>query len=63
MNSERIDVECPECDRPFKVTMQDVIRGRSVRCPSGHSFQLEDEGGEIAKMERELRNIDKDFRF
>lgn len=63
MSSERIDVECPECDLNFKVTMHDVIRGRSVRCPSGHAVRLKDEGGEIAKMERELRKLDQNFRF
>lgn len=63
MASQRIDVECPECDRKFKVTMQDVINGRSVRCPVGHSVRLKDEGGAAGKLERELKKIDKGFSF
>lgn len=63
MPSERVSADCPECGRSFSITIQDVIRGRKVSCPGGHQVQLVDEGGEAAKMERELRKIDPNFRL
>lgn len=63
MATERLSADCPECGRGFSTTMQDVIRGRKVPCPSGHQVQLVDEGGEAAKLERELRKIDPGFRL
>ncbi len=63
MSSQQIAIDCPECSRSLCVGVQDIIRGRSVRCPSGHSIRLHDEGGKLAKAERDLRKLDKDFRF
>lgn len=63
MSSERTDAQCPECNGKFKVSMQDAMRGRLARCPRGHLVHLKDEGGQIGKLERELRKIDEDFRF
>lgn len=63
MASERLDFECPECGRAFKATLQDVIHGRTVRCPKSHSVKLVDEGGETRKVEGKLRKLDPKFRL
>jgi predicted Zn finger-like uncharacterized protein len=35
--TEKVDLECPECGTKFQVTAAEAAKGK-VRCPKGHSF-------------------------
>lgn len=54
-----LDIDCPECGGKVRFSLQDVARGRTVRCSRGHSVTLKDEGGGAAKADKSLKDLDK----
>ena len=61
---------CPECGAKVRVKLEDLAKGRTVRCPRGHLVKLEDVGGgareaqkSLDDIEKSLRKIDKNFKF
>jgi hypothetical protein len=57
-----LDLDCPECGGRVKYSLQDVAKGRTVRCSRGHSVTLVDEGGGAAKADKALRDLDKSIK-
>lgn len=50
--------KCPECGATLKFTMTDVARGKTVRCPRGHSVKLVDGGG-ARRAKKSMDDLDK----
>ena len=59
---QEFDIECPECQSKLRVSLEDVAKQRTVRCPQGHSIKLVDEGGGFRKAEKSLSDLDKAIR-
>lgn len=57
-----MDTDCPACGGKVRFSLQDVAKGRTVRCSRGHSVTLKDEGGGAAQVDRSLRDLDKSIR-
>jgi predicted Zn finger-like uncharacterized protein len=48
--------ECPECKAAFKITLEDVVRQRTIPCPGCRTaIKLEDKDGKVAKTLRAFR--------
>lgn len=56
------DVDCPVCDAPATVTVSDVAEQRKVSCRLGHAFELVDEGGGAAQVDKTMKDLDKALR-
>lgn len=54
-----LDTDCPRCGGTVRYSLDDLARGRTKRCPRGHSVTLVDEGGGAAKANKALRDLDK----
>lgn len=50
--------KCP-CGATLKFTMTDVARGKTVRCPRGHSVKLVDDGGGARMAKKSMDDLDK----
>lgn len=65
------DELCPECGAKVRVKLEDIAKGRTLRCTRGHSVKIEDDVGGGARkaqrllddLEKSLRGIDKNFKF
>jgi predicted nucleic acid-binding Zn ribbon protein len=57
--SDKLEAECPDCGAKLRFTLDDVAKQRSVRCSSGHSVELQDEGGGARKAAKSLSDLDK----
>lgn len=56
---DNIDVPCPECGKKVKCTLADIAKQRTIRCASGHSVKLVDEGKGAAKASKALKDLEK----
>lgn len=54
-----LDIDCPECGAPVRVSMRDVARERMVRCRNAHAISLVDEGGGARSADRALADLDR----
>lgn len=54
-----LDTDCPSCGSKVGFSLDDLARGRTVRCARGHSVTLKDEGGGAAKAGNALRDLDE----
>ncbi len=59
LNSEDIEVECPECNAPIKVTVGEARRDPTRRCPNGH--QVSFEASSLDRAVRQAEKAMKDF--
>lgn len=50
--------DCPDCGGKVRYTLQDVARGRTVRCSRGHAVTLKDGGG-AAAADKAARDLDR----
>lgn len=57
-----LEIDCPECGGRVRYGLQDVARERTVRCSRGHSVTFKDKGGEAAKADKGLRDLDKSIK-
>lgn len=57
-----LEINCPECGNKVSVTLQDVAKGRGVRCRAGHSFKVVDQGGGARKAQKSLDDLDRALR-
>lgn len=57
-----IDRSCPLCGSALRITLEDVERERTVRCPNGHDVRLLDKNNGAQKLDRELRKLDRTMR-
>lgn len=54
-----LDTDCPDCGGQVRFSLDDLAKGRTVRCSRGHSVTLKDEGGGAAKASKALKDLDK----
>jgi hypothetical protein len=52
MDVEVPGVECRECGSAMKVTVEDIAKQRTKRCPRGHAVQMKDQGGGVGKVNK-----------
>jgi hypothetical protein len=65
-NDERLDFNCPGCDAPVKITLGEARRSPTMRCPNGHTIDIDasDLDRKTKEVERAMRDLDrtlKDF--
>lgn len=52
---------CPECGRTIKTTVGDGRRNRSIRCPGGHTIEVE--GSDLDRATRRMeQSVDRILR-
>lgn len=57
---DKFEIDCPSCGQgTVKFSLSDVASRRTVRCGRGCRVELEDEGGNARKAERELQKLDR----
>lgn len=56
-----VPVACPGCGATFKVALRDIRDGRTVRCPTGHSIRLTEQGNGIGQVDRALDDLHRAF--
>lgn len=58
-----LEFPCPECGRNVKTTVGEGRRNRSIRCPGGHTIEVEGSGLDSAtrQMEQKLDKIMRRF--
>ena len=60
-DADAFEVDCPDCGSTVKTTVRAARRRRSVRCPAGHTVQIE--GSHFDRsMRRAEKSLDKMFR-
>ncbi|KZB64591.1 hypothetical protein AUP42_01465 [Thalassospira lucentensis] len=53
---QKVDIDCPNCQKSFKKTLGELSNKRSIRCPSCRQ-DIKIEGN----LAREMRELDKSF--
>ena len=53
-DAAEVEVNCPKCSSRIRIRLGDVRRRAKVRCPQGHSAQLEESGNGLAEADRAL---------
>lgn len=54
--------QCPICNSVLRITLEDVERERTVRCPNGHDVHLVDQNDGAQKLDRELKKLERTMR-
>jgi hypothetical protein len=52
MTTAKITQPCPECEAPFRFTLDDAAKGRTVTCSSGHAITLNDKTGDAGRAQK-----------
>ncbi len=55
----RVEVPCPVCGHPIRVTLGDIQSGRTVFCPSGHQVKLSEEGNGIRRVDQAMKDLER----
>lgn len=53
MDDAEFEFKCPECGRTLKTTVGSGRRNRSIRCPGGHTINVDGSGLDKATREAE----------
>jgi hypothetical protein len=59
VSDSKVDVPCPDCDRPITVRLRDISAGRTVSCPVGHRVKLVEEGDGIRQVDQAERKLNR----
>jgi hypothetical protein len=59
LGKQKIDIECPECNRKVSVTLDQVAEEQIVTCPIGHKIQLQDKDNSAREG---IKDINKSFK-
>lgn len=62
VNLELSEEPCPDCGAKVRVKLEDLAKGKTVRCPRGHSIRLQDVGGGARKVQKSLDDLEKSLR-
>ncbi len=59
-----IEFDCPKCGRTVKTTVGDGRRNKPIRCPGGHTINVEgnDLDRETRKVEKRIDDLTRKFR-
>ncbi len=59
LGKEKVPVSCPSCKRKHSATLNDVSRGKVIKCSCGTNIQLSDQSGSV---KRGVSDINKAFK-
>jgi hypothetical protein len=66
LGKEKVPVNCPSCNRRHSATLNDVGRGRVIRCGCGTNIQLKDSDGSVKRgvndINRAFKKLDDTFK-
>jgi hypothetical protein len=64
LDDAEFEFDCPECGRTVRTTVGDGRRNRSIRCPGGHTIEVEGSGLDRATRdaERQLDRLTRKFK-
>jgi DNA-directed RNA polymerase subunit RPC12/RpoP len=54
VDNRNVEVRCPKCGRTVKQTIGDARRSRSIRCPGGHTINVDG-----SQLDRGTRQVEK----
>ena len=65
LDDQTIDVPCPECSREVRARLGQLKRSPTLRCPSGHDFDVDAKqlARDLKQVEQALANFGKGFKF
>lgn len=65
LDSEKIDLDCPQCRRKVTSTLGKLKRSPTLRCTAGHSFDVDAKElkRELDKVEKALAKFTKSLKF
>lgn len=61
MDEQTLDVDCPECNQTFKVSLRDASQERTRPCPQGHQVKINDKTNEIRSAVKAYDDMMRDI--
>jgi len=65
-NSQKIEINCPECNRSISVTLQQIANQATVKCMCSQFIQLQDKNGSFKKgvndMNKSMKDLENAFK-